>query len=157
MTAMARRGGGTGAGQALIGLTMLVLVVELLLGLWIYLYDKALPASLPDAFRNASSTPALSAHIGLALLLGVLALGVLVWAVVRHHPRVVLWGFLGLIGVLLAGVGGEEFLMTGHDGFSLVMVLGFLVAFGAYFRAARVLARRRAMPPPLTPVAMNPP
>ena len=146
-------GSGGWAGYALIGFTTLLLTIEFLLGMWVNLYYTSLPSSISSALQNGSSMPALATHVGLGVLLGVFAIAVIAWAVTRHRPRVAMWGFAGLLGVLLGAIGGEEFLVNpGSPIYSFLMALGFLVAFAAYVRAASVLARHHTMLPPMTPV-----
>lgn len=144
-------------GLALIGLTSLLLTVEFLLGIYVNLYDSRLPSSLQNAFQGGLPTTAIGAHVVVGVLLGLFALLTLVWAVFRHRPHVAVWAVVGLLGVLVGAVAGDEFLVTQQASWSFVMALGFLLSFVAYTRAAGVLARHRWMMPPMTPVAPTPP
>ena len=40
---------------------------------------------------------------------------------------------LGLVAIVVAGYGGLQFMISGHDGYSYLMATGFIVAMGAYF------------------------
>lgn len=150
-------GGGVWAGFALLGITSLLLALEFLLGMYVNLYDASLPNSIEHVFGSGLAMSALAAHVTLGILLGVFALLTLLWAVMRRRLHVAAWAMIGLLGVLLAAVGGDLFLMNQQPAWSFTMALGFLISFGAYTRAAGVLARHRMVMPPMASVAPMPP
>jgi len=109
------------------------LVVQYALGMYVNLF-----VSFPDNFNEgqlwefAWSQPLLAAHIVLAILIlvGAIVLCVRVW---RAGVRAWVWpSLIGLLGVLLAGTGGAQFIPSQIDGYSYMMSLGFLIAFAAY-------------------------
>lgn len=152
--ASGRGPGSARGGQALVGLTLLLLTFEFLLGMWVNLYYSGFPGSIPSVFTNGGATPALLAHVIIGLLLGLLALAVIAWAAVHHRVMVIVLGTVGLLGVLLGAFGGEEFLTHPTSPlYSFSMALGFLVAFGAYLRASTVLQRHRWVTGPMAPSA----
>ncbi len=134
---------GRGGGLALTFLALLFVVVDFLAGVWANLYDEVLPSSLRSVFSNPYLTTdkALLLHVIVGLLLGLVALALLLWAVVRHRPSVFLGAAAGLLGVLIAAGGGYQFLATHDPIYSFLMALGFLLALGAYLRVAHVLTR----------------
>ncbi|HYK92865.1 MAG TPA: hypothetical protein VEY07_02330 [Thermoplasmata archaeon] len=135
--------GGRGGGLALAGLGVLLTSIEFLLGVWASLYDTVLPKSLRDVFATpyVSNDLALLAHVVLGLLLGLVALGLLLWAALRHRPRVMFSGVGALLGVLIGAGGGELFLTSGDPIYSFLMAVGFLMALGSFYGAITALRR----------------
>jgi hypothetical protein len=129
--------GGGRAGRGLVMLQLLLLTLEFLLGTWVGLYYTSLPSSTQAAVQNGGSMPALAAHIGLAIVMVIVAIAIVAWAIVRHRPRLAAAGFVGLIGVVAASVAGYEFLMHPKTpAFAFDMALGFILAYISYFAAA---------------------
>jgi hypothetical protein len=163
------RSGGVGTGRALLFLTLFATAVEFLLGVDVSLYTTCLPGGARYVFAMdpCGSQGALQAHVALGAILGILALVLLIWAVRRRIPGLLGPVFGGFLGVVIAAVGGYEFLATssptmdGNPADSFLMALGFLIALGAYFSAGYALrdfertggAAIRWTPPP----AANPP
>ena len=149
-----RRGRGTGL--ALGGFALLLTTIEFLFGLWANLYEQDLPPSMQDVFTSPylSIDRALVGHVLVGLLLGITALGLVVWAAMRRRRHVLFSAVGGLLGVLIAAIGGAEFIAKGDPIYSFLMGLGFLLATGAYFRVMQVLRRpSRVLPPGWTPSA----
>jgi len=162
------RPGGVGAGRALVALLIFTTTIEFLLGTAVNLYTTCLPDGPMHLFSSdpcaaSSGQSILEAHVVVGVVLGLLALALLFWAVRRRTPRVTGPAFGGFLGVVIAAIGGYEYLAINPNpaDYSFLMALGFLMAFGAYMSAAFALrdyartggAAVRWMPPP----ASNPP
>lgn len=158
-------GRGMGLGRALAGLALLLTSLEFLLGMDVNLYTTCLPSDTRTLFASnpcpGSSQVGLEAHVVLGLLLVVVAIGLLAWGLSRRIPRVAGPAFGGLLGVVIAAVGGFEYLSTTNPAYSFLMAVGFLIAVGAYFQVLiglRDLARQASTPVGWSaPAAANPP
>jgi hypothetical protein len=141
------RSGGVGAGRALLFLTLLAGAIEFLLGMDVNLYIPCVPDGPMHVFASdpCGSQPILEAHVVVGVVLGVLAIGLLLWAARRRIPGFLGPVFGGLLGVVIAAVGGYEYLATatatstGSPADSFLMAVGFLIAFGSYMSASYVL------------------
>jgi len=132
--------------RLLAGATVAALVVQFLLGMQVNLYVHTFSIEgtggsggmmgggmMRAMSRAMSGSSTLMLHMMLGWLLVILALASLLGAaVVRNRPATVL-AAVGLGGILLAGYGGLQFMVTGHDGYSFLMATGFIVAVAAYF------------------------
>lgn len=162
------RPGGVGAGRALVALLIFTTTIEFLLGMGVNLYTTCLPDGPMHLFSSnpcaaSSGQSILEAHVVVGVILGLLALGLLAWAARRRIPRFMGPAFGGFLGVVIAALGGYEYLAINPNpaDYSFLMALGFLLAFGAYMSAAFVLrdyartggAAVRWLPP----AASNPP
>ncbi len=140
-----RRSPGISLARLLAGATVAALVVQFLLGMQanLYVHTSPIEAShgsggmmggmMPAMSQAMSGASTLMLHMMLGWLLVILALASLLGAaVVRNRPATVL-AAVGLGGILLAGYGGLQFMVTGHDGYSFLMATGFIVAVAAYF------------------------
>ena len=104
------------------------------------------------AFMSSPSMPVLMFHMMNALLLLVLALLVMAGAWLAREPALALAASLALMGVVLALVAGLAYLIFGSDTDSLVMALGFLLAFTMTVWGLALAWRwgpRAAGPPPV--------
>jgi hypothetical protein len=106
--------------------TLLLLVVQYLLGLWTSVYA-------PSSFTTNVSSDALGFHylVGYALFLGSLA--VLVCAATTRAPRLVGPSVVLLVSIVLAGVFGRMFVSSTPNNplYSFGMGLMFLIALGS--------------------------
>ena len=124
--------------------------VQFFLGMWLNLFG-AFPlanSSFGGALTDGSD-PILAIHtiLGVFLLVGAIAVLVLSF---RDHLRMIRWFTLtGLVGMILAGVGGSGFVSTGYSSAlsSFLMAVGFAVALTGYYEG---LVRLRTYPLPAT-------
>src|SRR5437879_1400234 len=110
------------------GVAMAALVVQFLLGMFAKLYVHIAPAGRTGGCggmlgggmmralgRAMSGSSALMVHMMLGWLLVLLAVISLIGAVVARRTRATVLAAVGLTGILLAGYGGMQFMMTGRD------------------------------------------
>ncbi len=126
------------------------LLVQFLLGIWVNLYVPA--SSITGGTNHSGATmmgsssggmiggmsramsggAPLMIHMMLGWLLFIGALGSLVGAVVSHHRGATVSSLAGVFAIVVAGIGGLEYLSSGHDVYSFVMAVGFTGAIAAY-------------------------
>lgn len=126
----------------MLALLLIAGVVEYLLGMDVNLYSSCFPDGPMHLFSSdpCGTQSMLEAHVVVGILLGLLAVGMLLWALRRRIPGLLVPVFGGLLGVVIAAAGGYEFLaMNQSAADSFLMSVGFLMAFGAYFSASLVL------------------
>ncbi|MGA9839845.1 MAG: hypothetical protein WBF81_02350 [Thermoplasmata archaeon] len=128
--------------------TVLLLVVQYVLGLWTSAYA-------PSSFTSNTSLPSLEGHLAVGYALGVVSLLALVFAGLTREVRVIVPAFALLLAVGLAGVFGMMFVRTTPNDplDSVGMGIMFLVALGAAFNMAYYLRSRPASAPTPPPVA----
>jgi len=157
-----------GAGRALLALVSLTGVVQFLLGTDVNLYSTCFPQGTLHVFESdpCGTQTILEAHVVVGIVLGVLAIGLLLWTVRRKIPGLLGPVFGGLLGIVLAALGGYEFLATstatsaGSPADSFLMAVGFVLAFGAYMSASfalREYSRSGGAAVRWTPPAPSPP
>ncbi|MHB8189782.1 MAG: hypothetical protein ACYDHP_05060 [Ferrimicrobium sp.] len=118
--------------------TMVTLAVELLLGvatnLWV-----TLPSSNPWNGANPAWLMYAHAVVGLALLGN--AVMVLSRAWESNVSGAVLWGIVGLVGILIAIVAGASFVVVGGTSnlMSFAMAVGFAASIVAYARIQQIV------------------
>jgi hypothetical protein len=159
------RSGGVGAGRALVALMLFGTGLEYLLGVEFNLYGGAcIPQGARTLFSGdrCGTQPVLEAHVALGVIIGLLAVVLVAWAVRRRIPGLLGTAFGGLLGIVIAAAGGYEYLSSGMVAYSLLMSIGFLIAFGSYFSsiialrdyargsggAVRWMPPTSSMPPP---------
>lgn len=121
--------------RVLIAAMLFLLAAQYVLGTLVHLYS---------APPYSSSDLVFSLHYSLGILNVAFALAVLTVSVLTRHATVVLTSFVAFLAVATAGQAGRTFAFSGsNDLYSLVMSIGFLVAFAAYF--SDVLAVRRIL------------
>jgi len=82
-----------------------------------------------------SGYPFIAIHAMLGGLILIISI-VIVITLSKHGGRLFYGSIIGFIGVLLAAVGGYEYLVSGLiAGYSFMMALGFLVAISGYIIA----------------------
>jgi hypothetical protein len=134
----------------LVGITLVLLVVQYLLGIWTNAYA-------PGMFSpsNRSFAP-LGFHVIVGYLVGIVAVMMLIVAALSKHPRYIGQSVGVVVGIGLAGLFGMLYVdSTPNDpAYSFGMGLMFLIAFGACAALAyAVWGIRPAMPAPPTPTA----
>ena len=147
---MTKRQGTLGPGRPLsvragAATMVVVLAVQFLLGMLTNLYISLPAHSYGGAFAmgrmmtamtsgTGAGLPLLMFHMMLGPLMVIVALVTLVASIASRRQRDIVLGTVGLLSILLAGYGGLSFLLGGgHNAASLIMSLGFLAAFSAYF------------------------
>lgn len=121
--------------RVLIAATLFLLAAQYVLGTLVHLYS-APPFS--------SSDVVFSLHYSLGILNVAFGLAVPTVSVLTRSVTVVLTSLVAFLAVAAAGQAGRTFAFSGgNDLYSLVMSIGFLVAFAAYF--SDVLAVRRIL------------
>ncbi|MCI4317369.1 MAG: hypothetical protein L3J96_02425 [Thermoplasmata archaeon] len=141
------------ARAAFAGLTMLLLVVQYLLGLWTNLYG-------PTAYTSNTSFPALDAHYNVGFALFFTALILLVLTGLSRELRLVVPAVVGLVAIILAGVYGMMYVGSTPNApiDSFLMGLMFLVAFGATSAVSSLgMMRHPVGPMPPTPYSPTTP
>lgn len=126
--------------------TLLLLVVQYVLGLWTNAY------SVGDSFPGT-----LTGHIAVGYLLGVLSLLLLMVVVLDGRKSLVGPSALLLLSVALAGVTGRLFLMSNatNAGDSVAMGVAFLAAFAS--ASMLVFSAWRSSAAPSSPTATTAP
>jgi hypothetical protein len=121
----------------LIGLALLLLVTEYLLGLWTNVYA-------PAVFTTSISSLALGAHYAVGYALGFVALILLIVAVVSRSLRSVVHALIVLLTIGMAGIFGRLYVSsTPNDPvYSFAMGFLFLVALAACMAIGWFLWRR---------------
>jgi len=116
--------------RLMIGVTLVLLLGEFLLGMYVNLFVP-----------TPHGQPVLFAHILLGTLLLVVALVTTVVAIAARRPTALL-SAAGLLFLVVAWIGGERFLSGGgHSVDSYLMAAGFVLAAACYV-VARDLDRR---------------
>src|SRR5947207_462668 len=146
MQAVRRRSSSVRLARVLSGATVGALAVQFLLGMYANLYVHTSPVQgaggsggmmgggMMRAMSQAmSGSSALMLHMMLGWLLAILPLLSIASTLVARDRRATVLAAAGLGGILLAGYGGLQFMVTGHDGYSFLMATGFIVAVGAFF------------------------
>ncbi|MCI4351573.1 MAG: hypothetical protein L3K15_08705 [Thermoplasmata archaeon] len=132
-------------------ITMLLLVAQYLLGLWTNLYAP------PAGLTSNSSSPALDWHYNIGFILGIIAILALVLALLSRQLRLAGSASALLVGVLVAGFAGGNFVGTNPNNAVSSFVMGamFLVAFVAALGLGYG-SWMRASPAPSVPPASTP-
>ena len=114
-------------------LTIGLLVIQFVLGMVTNLYVTFPDTNRPDLnWAAARSAVPTFAHIILGILLLVDAIIFVVRTTRQHNRAWILGSWAGLISIIIAIYGGVTFTTTQIDAYSLMMALGFIVAFAAY-------------------------
>jgi len=109
------------------------LVVQYALGMYVNLFVPFPEAGTEgQLWEFAWSQPALATHIVLAILIFIGAVVLCIRAYLSRDSAWILPSFIGLLGVLIAGADGAQFIPTQSDLFSYLMALGFLIAALSY-------------------------
>jgi hypothetical protein len=132
------------------GVAGAVLLVQFLLGMHVNLYVKTLPLGghasagmmgggmmggefMKAMSRAMSGSSTLMLHMMMGWLLVILAAAALVAALLARRKEAIALSALGLVAIVVAGYGGLQFMVSGHDGYSYLMATGSIVAMGSYF------------------------
>jgi hypothetical protein len=128
-----------------------MLVLEFILGVIYNLYGTA-----PTAKKSIGlfSSPVISLHVILGILLFVAAVMQLIRAVGARHALSIWLSAIGLVAIVVAGFAGLAFAHNGANSASLNMSIAFAVALGCYIALLVVLvppaAGSHAAPPSST-------
>jgi len=119
--------------RILIAVTLALLVVQFVLGMEINIY-------LTPPYSSSNGT--FSLHYSLGILSLGFGLAILAVSVLTRHVTPVLTSVAGFLALAIAGEAGREFAFSGQSNFlSLVMSLGFIIAFSSYYSEALALRR----------------
>ncbi len=113
-----------------------LLAIQFLLGMVANLYTPVLPPSYAGLFAGSGpgSYPLIVVHVVVAYLLTLLAVLLIVLLRKRGTRLQAALSLLGLFGILVAGIGGYQFLNSGGKPiWSFVMASAFLWTFSMYF------------------------
>jgi heme A synthase len=114
-------------------ITIGLLVIQYALGMVSNLFAQFPQTDQPDQlWAYARSYAPLFAHIVIGILLLVSAVIFVIRAARNKHRGWIESSAAGLIGILIAIYGGTAFVTAQVDTDSLIMALGFIVAFVAY-------------------------
>ncbi len=122
-----------------------MLPIQFILGMILNLYVK-FPDTTDQAklWDFARTNGLVLSHIILGLVLLVVSI-ILLIKIARYKMRpLTILATIGLLGILVAIYGGEEFVKTQSDAYSLVMALGFIVAGAVYGRLMGALMMARS-------------
>lgn len=128
--------------SAMLGLLSLQFLLGIVANLYVTFPESTDKATLWHAAWSHWST---AAHAILGVLIVLLGLVVLIKAIRLRQGNFSALAIIGFIMLLVAAFGGEEFVSTQKDAYSLVMAIGFIVAMGIYGRllAAVLMAQVR--------------
>lgn len=125
---------------------LLFLLVEFGLGLGVNLAYSTIPSSVSAFLMGSgpSQYPIAVAHIAIGYLLGLLAiiLTLLLWR--KGTGMGVTLSLLGLVGIFGAGAAGDEFVVTGNNAFSLLMLIAFVFSMAMFMQVERKTRPSRA-------------
>jgi hypothetical protein len=110
-----------------------LIFLEFLIGNYISVFTNI--GSKGSFMYYLSSYPIIAIHAMLGGLIFIISL-VLIGLTFKSGKRLFYGSIIGFLGVLLAVIGGYEYLMSGLIGsFSFLMALGFLIAISGYIMA----------------------
>ena len=148
---MATRRSGQGLRAHTLAL-VLTLVLEFLLGMWVNLF-VAIPSHHPGVtggylggavagvfWALLHGAWVLRLHVALAIVLFLMAVAQLARTVRTRSGGALGWSVVGLVGLIGAGFNGASFLNYGHNFSSMLMSVGFALAFVGYLFALETSA-----------------
>ncbi len=112
-----------------IGLLVIQFILGMLTNLFVHFPDTT---HLEELWAFARSQILVDAHIVVAILLLGSAIAFVIRAARAKYHNWIVSSAAGLIGIIIAFMGGVTFTSTQNDIYSLVMALGFMTAFIAY-------------------------
>lgn len=107
---------------------LILLVIQYALGMYINLYVTIPNTGPAAAWSYAWHNIPVAAHIIIGTLSLLFAIILLVRAIQMKNRHLITLGVIGVTALLLAVIGGEEFITTHNDIFSYLMSLGFVAA-----------------------------
>lgn len=133
--------------RVLVPVTALVLVIQYIAGLGTNVYAPA------GGFTNNTDYGWLDFHYTVGDVVGILSILLVIIAVFTARAALIGNSVGVLLGVLIAGFAGSAFVSTNNPVDSIVMGIGFLIAFGAAVALAfRVMAAASSPGAPKAPV-----
>lgn len=134
--------------RVLVPITALVLVIQYIAGLGTNVYAPA------GGFNDNTDYGWLNLHYTVGDVVGILAILLVIVAVFTARAALIGNSAGVLLGVLIAGFAGSAFISTNDPVDSILMGIGFLIAFGAAVALAfRVMAAASSPGLPKPPVA----
>ncbi len=123
-------------------LTLLQTLILLTLVLLAFLYAFGMGVNIYLTAPYNSSNTIFSLHYSLGILALAFGLAILAVSILTREILPVLESVIGFAALTAAGQAGRDFAFSSQDNFySLVMSLGFIIAFSAYFSEALTLRR----------------
>lgn len=118
-----------------------ILLLQFILGIYTNLYISIPSRSNGVSFAMGQMTgsmgsygPIFMLHMILGPILVIISLITFVLALTYKNKTEIIFLSIGLVSILVAGFAGMVFFMGGgHNIYSLIMALGFIIAFSAYF------------------------
>lgn len=116
-----------------------VLAVQFIVGMYIALYvEFPENASVQAAWDFARGNGWILLHIALGLIILAGSIQYVVVAFMKKQKQLYGYGIVGLVSVLVALGGGEGFMSTQDDAYSMLMAVGFILAIVTYALAIRI-------------------
>ncbi len=128
--------------STMLGLLSLQFILGAISNLYVKFPDTADQATL---WHTANTNWMTLSHMIVGTVIVVLGLVILVKGIKLKQRMFSPLAIIALVAILVSAVGGEEFVRTQKDAFSLVMAFGFIVAMGLYGRllAAALVSEAR--------------
>lgn len=135
--------------SAMLGLLSLQFLLGIISNLYFKFPDTTDQAQL---WKAAWGNVATASHLIIGTVIVLLGLVMLIQALRSTQKIFSMLAIIAFVLVLLAAFGGEEFVRTQSDGYSVVMAVGFIGAMGVYGRLlATVLVAGAKQPPSQSP------
>lgn len=129
---------------AMLGLLSLEFLLGMISNLYVTFPDTTDQQALIDASWKHWAT---ASHIILGVLIVLLSLMILVLGVRSKVRTISAMSVVGFLAILAAATGGDRFVRTQHDAWSLMMAIGFIVAMGVYGRLMAMVQEKAKTAP----------
>ena len=123
----------------LILLELFLLLIQFLIGMWMNLF-AVFPSFGPYGFMYGMmqvmfSVPEIMIHMMIGIFIGIISLMIFFTFAMKGDYALSSLSALASISILVAGIGGLEFMFSGfvNNIFSFIMSLGFIFTVTAYF------------------------
>ncbi len=117
---------------------LFLLAIQFIIGMWMNLFAIFPSFNHPYMFgmmNTMFSVPELIVHIMVGIIIGLLSIIILIMAITKGNPTLIVVSVIGSVSVLFAGISGLEFMFSGfqNNALSFTMSLGFIFAVISYF------------------------
>ncbi len=109
-----------------------LLVVEFILGMMVNLYVEFPDANQENAWHLMNSSVPVFVHVLFGSLLVLVAIAHLISAIASRKIPLIVFSFLGSLGVIFAAISGSSFMENPTNLNSFLMSLGFVLALLSY-------------------------
>ena len=131
--------------SSLIGALLGILSLEFLFGMIANLYVEFPDTTDQQALIDASWKHwPVATHMILALGILLLALTVAILGLRTKQKAISAMSMIGFLSLVAAALGGDRFVRTQHEAWSLTMAIGFIVAMGVYGRLMALVQSKSA-------------